>query len=205
MKQFLLSSVFLLFGFSASFCQIYRAQEYNTDKDDAARSAASRWEISAALQASTLEMRDFVGQKLTQGEIGASVRMLYFVAPWIALGAEGAFASAGKRDDLLDIYKSYRLEGLSKLSLTPNTSPRSYLVLGGGVSYREVAYLNVWDEKASLPYLMFGWGLETDICGNWFGGLELRGVYHLKDIQSDYFYLPHRWEGQMQLRVGLRF
>ncbi len=205
MKRILLVGVLLLLGCSSSFSQIYRAQEYYADEKLLHRQSFSRWEISAGVVGSLTELRDFVDQSLAKGEIGAELRVLYGVWDWFALGVGASLARPIKTAESLDSYQSRYLEGLGKVTLTPQTSPRSYLLIGGGVLYREVDYFEDWTDSSSSPYLTFGWGIETDIGSLWFCGLELRGNYLLTSPSNTYFYFSTRWEAAVHLRTGLRF
>ena len=117
----------------------------------------------------------------------------------------GGVSGPLKKTELVDKYRTYRLEALLKVTLTPQASPRSYITAGMGWQQHDVSYFSLWQEKFSVPFLAFGAGVETAFSENWFGGLELRGMYHLQSARNVYFYFPHRWEAAVHLRTGWRF
>lgn len=204
MKRILISGVFLLIFSSSLFSQSYRAQDYYT-KEKQDFSGLTRWEISAGFKGSSGQVRDFFGQNLSQGEYGLEMRFLYSLTEWFSFGVEGMVSFPFKQDVSLDDYKTQSLTALVKLTFTPQSSPRAYLLLGMGEAYKEAQYFDSWKYTAQVSYLTFGWGIETDISGAWFGGLELRGIYNLDLRETDYFSFVRRWEGAVHLRTGIRF
>lgn len=203
MKRFVCLSVWLCLSIPC-FSQIYRARDY-TAQEEPARFTAPRWEVSAGAAAFSGQMHDFTGQRLVQGELGAEVRAFYSLADWAAVGVAGGVSGPLKKTELVDKYRTYRLEALLKVTLTPQASPRSYITAGMGWQQHDVSYFSLWQEKFSVPFLAFGAGVETAFSENWFGGLELRGMYHLQSARNVYFYFPHRWEAAVHLRTGWMF
>ena len=85
MKRLSFLVCLLCWGVIPCFSQIYRVQDYSELTEMPAGKAALRWEISAAAFANTLALQDFTGQAVSDGEIGADLRLLYKASiglPW---------------------------------------------------------------------------------------------------------------------------
>lgn len=204
MKHWVYAVLVLLLFSPFSFSQIYRAQDFTPAADDV-REGISHWEISVGAAAFSGQMHDFTGQRLVQGELGAEVRAFYSLADWAAVGVSGGVSGPLKKTELVDKYRTYRLEALVKFTLTPRASPRSYITAGMGWQQHDISYFHLWEKKFSVPFVSLGMGVETSFAENWFAGLELRGMYHLQSARNVYFYFPHRWEAAVHLRTGWRF
>ena len=203
MKRFVCLGVWLCLSLPC-FSQIYRARDY-TAPEEPARFTAPRWEISVGAAAFSEQMRDVTGQRLVQGELGAEMRAFYAFADWAAAGLAGSVSGPLRKTELLDRYRTYRLEALVKFTLTPRASPRSYITAGMGWQQHDISCFHLWEKKFSVPFVSLGMGVETSFAENWFAGLELRALYRLQSARSAYFYVAHRWEAAVHLRTGWMF
>ena len=133
------------------------------------------------------------------------MRAFYAFADWAAAGLAGSVSGPLRKTELLDRYRTYRLEALVKFTLTPRASPRSYITAGMGWQQHDISYFHLWEKKFSVPFVSLGMGVETSFAENWFAGLELRALYRLQSARSAYFYVAHRWEAAVHLRTGWMF
>lgn len=206
MKRILLLGVLLLpASDSVVFSQIYRAGDYYYASVPEPAVLEHRWETSADVFASSSSVRELSGISPIRAEWGFGARALYALSPWASVGAEGAVSRSQDSDPLVSGYRFVRMGAAIKFTLTPNTTPRTYVLLGAGVTRRKIQYLGMEDIKADSPYLAFGLGVETDLTDGWFIGMEGRAVYDFKRDFGAYFYLKHPWTAALLLRTGCRF
>ena len=163
------------------------------------------WEVSAGAFASTATLYTRKNNKVFNGELGLAVRGLYALSSWAAFGVEGQFSRAEDAAYVVDDYQVLRVGGVGKFTLTPDTNPRVYLLLGAGVIRRELQSMQFFKDTATDGYALVGWGLEKYFVGGWFGGVELYGMYDSAPHLNAYFRVPHRWTAGVQLRFGLQF
>ena len=204
MKHWVYAVLVLLLFSPFSFSQMYRVQDYSERTEMPAGKAALRWEISAAAFANTLALQDFTGQAVSDGEIGADLRLLYKASDWFAVGAEGKVSTAYGTQNGLSGYLGRSVGAVAKVTLTPDSMPRAYVLAGGGKSSYDVEFFSEAKRTLSSYYAWLGWGVETDLSERVFGAFEVHGIY--SSAKDDlYFSLKRRWSAEVLLRLDMRF
>ena len=181
--------------------QIYRAGQ--TSSEDP-KTSISNWDISLGVYRSNLELTDPTQETLLSKERGLSARGVYAFSSWLAAGVEGGFS---KRENLpaQNTYRHLYYGVITKWILTPQTKPRVYLLLGGGVSQRKLSYAGDWSHTVTNPYALAGTGVELDV-GSWgYVGLEAQARYNTKRKLDEFAVLDHRLETVLGVRGGVRF
>lgn len=205
MKKFYLV---ILLGFFA--CNLFSAPLYRAGADSIRTEDFYRWEPTVAGVFSSANVADVRGDSGPKNSGGFGLRGIYNVRPWIGLGAEGVIF-AEKSFALVDKYRAERLGAVIKFNLSPDTSPRVYLVLGTGVTRHRFSFGKTpatahWSKrKADVPYVQVGLGAEIDIWKTWFAGAEINALYNTKTELPPYYRLEARWEKLLHLRTGVRF
>ena len=198
--------LFLFLPVTLCAAPLYRAGAHKNAADD-----FSRWEVSADGVLSSAEVSDVRGQNALNGTGGLGLRGVYSVRPWLGLGAEGAYFPARSFGPFVDAYQTARIGTVAKLSLSPDTSPRVYFILGAGVSrhrftFRKTPATAHWKtRRTDIPYVQAGLGLEVTVWKGWFAGLEGNMLYNTKTALTPYYRLGARWEKTLRLRAGVRF
>ena len=114
---------------------IYRAGE----KTSTSRS----WlhgEISAGYLFSSNQVEYVSAEDASSRLNGAELRALWSPLPWLALGAEFEKLGNEKLSPMIEKYAVDRLGGIVKLTLSPNTTPRFYLIGSYGKSKHRLKY-----------------------------------------------------------------
>ena len=191
-----------LFATSFCFSQAYRAGE------STASGSFSRWEVAAGWSASTGEVSLKNGAASLDGQHGFYGRVLY--APWkkIALGAEGTLFSDKSIEPIVRKYNAKRVGVLLKYLITPDTNPRVYLLLGGGITRHRFNFVSPYrgnDHTRTVSYAMMGAGIETSVWKHLFASVEGRGIYNTKDDLNLFYHLSKRWEMEGKILLGVRF
>lgn len=202
MRRFGLLLAWLLVGLPV-FPQIYRVGGITLSSLDAL--SGPSWEVGAGVFASTATLHVEKGEDAFRGEAGFAARGLYALSSWAALGVEGQFSRAKDASVFIDDYRVLRVGGVGKFTITPDTNPRAYLLLGAGVVRREVQSLRFLAGGSTDGYATVGWGLEAHSVGGWFGGVELYGMYDSAPRLNAFLRVPRRWTAGAHLRFGLQF
>jgi len=169
------------------------------------------WEVSAEGVFSSAEVEDSDGNKALNGARGVGLRTTYALRPWLALGAEGLHFKKQTFGPFVKRYEAERVGILAKITLSPDTSPRAYAVLGAGKNFYSLTYGKTmasahWKKtKKSASYVQLGLGLETDIWKAWFIGAEGDIFYGRKTGLGRYYQTGKTWEALGRLRTGIRF
>ena len=183
------------------FGQIYHAGS----SVPATREKTANWDISLGGYLTYTQVVDPAGEVLFSREKSLNARGLYYVTPWLAAGVEGAWAQH-RNFPTQNTYHHKRYGLVTKWVLTPQTTPRVYLLAGGGTSRREISYTSGWwREQIKKPYWTIGGGLEMGI-GRWgYLGLETQALYNEHRKLDAFSALNNRWEIEVGLRAGVRF
>lgn len=174
----------------------------------AAESAPARrnWlELSAAGVHTLAHLKDGGGHTQLSHQDGLSGRVLLEVTPWLSLGIEDTWFQKEKNIPFVAHYRENRYAILSKWTLTPDTRPKTYLLVGAGETKRELQYTFALQHKVYTRYLLAGLGVEVPLWKEWFLALEGYGVYNFHKTVDRFFALNHRFEPGIGGRVGVRF
>ena len=148
------------------------------------------------------------GSTSTSGQHGVTLRGLYSVSRYFAVGLEGTLFSSQKIAPL--IHKYYAAEGGIRVQyhLTPDTHPRVYLTTAVGETFYKFSYVSPYQDYKNtkkIPYLSLGAGLDVSLWKNLFAAVEAQAVYHTKTNLDLFYELSKRWEAQGRIVVGMRF
>lgn len=206
MKRILLLCAALLpLSYSPLFSQIYRAGDYYYSPQPKPAVLDSRLEITADAFIGSNTIKELSGITLLRSESGLGMTVLYALAPWVSAGLEGAVSRSEEAEPLLHKYSFMRWGAAAKFTLTPSTAPRTYILIGAGLTRHKTEYLGGRRERKDSPYTAVGLGAETDLTDAWFIGMEGRGIYHFDRKIGTYFYLKHRWNASFRVHTGIRF
>lgn len=190
----------LLVWAQAGWGQIYQAGQ--AARPHAAPTAA--WDVSLSVYRSPMHVVDPVQEDLFAGETGLSARGLYRFSDWLAGGMEGGI-SRRKDFPLQNTYRHLYYGAVTKWIVTPQTQPRVYLLLGGGISRRKLSYAGMWAHSVRAKYVTAGIGTEVDIWKSGYIGLETQARYNTHRTLDNFTALERRLEVILGLRAGLRF
>lgn len=125
------------------------------------------------------------------------------------------FGNEKLRVAMVDPYKTDRIAGLVKLTLTPNTSPRLYILGGYGRTSHHIHYdhsidpigLQKWpsSEKKNIPYWMAGVGIEIDVWKTVFIGMEGNLLRHQSTTLPRLYKTNSKTETAFRIRAGVHF
>ena len=207
----LLAGVFavslLVLHVSAFGGPIYRAGQ----KVSASRSV---WhgELSAGYMFSSHKLEYVTEEDSSSRLRGGEVRALWAPLSWLAVGAEFSKLGGEKFPPVIETYKISRLAGILKLTLSPNTTPRVYLVGGFGHSKHKLIYDHSYfpvrkysPVTVGMSFWVAGLGIEVDVWKGIFVGAEGNVVYYSKGQLSEIFKMSSRTETNLRVRGGVRF
>ena len=133
----------------------------------------------------------------------------------MAVGAEATrFNDVDLKAYFVDAYQVKRLGGVVKLTLSPDTNPRVYLLAQYGRSSHRLNYVRSaetasWPDHHTThtPYWMVGLGLEMDVWKAIFVGVEGDIVkYTSTTLDRLRYYQTNNKKGTaLRLRMGVRF
>jgi len=200
MKKLLL--LLALLGLSsASSAQIYRAGGYYNNESV----VVSPWEISAGIAGLYAPLKELSGLHLMNLQGGVSLRPLYYITPWAALGPEGSWTWSESGSTSVKKYTVRRVGAAGKFVFPGESSARTYGIIAAGLNDRKVEFDFNRNERKSSAYFAFGLGLETEVWDGFFTGLEVRAVYNTSTELGFYTHLVSRWEAEVSVRAGIRF
>lgn len=202
MKKTVLCLLLLLFVPSLSPAQIYTA---GTGYYQQEPSVIFPWETSFGAAGVFSPVKETGGERLFNFQGGATVRALYYVAPWAGFGLEGVWFVPAGGHTVIDKYQVMRGGIAGKFVAASETSVRSYGILGAGLGRRKAEYSFGWNEHKSFGYFAFGLGVETDVSDAAFIGAEARGIYNTSAALGRFASLVSRWESEVSVRLGFRF
>ena len=189
---------------------------YRAGETSLAISSLLHGEISADYQFSSQKMKTERGDQTTSALKGWNARALWTPLPWLSVGAEmGQSADQELRAAFVSSYESRRIGGIIKLTLSPNTTPRVYLLAGYGKTSHRLNYdhsvnpiaLSTWpgSEKKTVPYWMIGVGMEMDVWKALFLGIEGNLLRHQSTQLPRFYKVDSRIETALRVRVGVKF
>lgn len=200
MKKLLL--LLALVGFSsAAPAQIYRAGGYYNDEPV----VVSPWEISAGVVGMYAPLKELSGLRLMKFQGGVSLRPLYYVTPWAALGPEGSWTWTESGSSAVKKYTVRRIGAVGKFVFPGESAARTYGIVAAGLNDRKVKFDFDRNERKNSAYFAFGLGLETEVWDGFIAGLEVRAVYNTSTELGFYTRLVSRWETEASIRAGIRF
>lgn len=186
----------------------FGAPVYRAGKPEPA--AISRYlhgEVSAAYQFSNSYLEDYLGQVSSERLHGWSARALWSPLSWLSVGAEYTrWGNVSLQQAVVDAYRVSQVGAVFKLTLSPDTNPRLYLVGGYGRSTQRLqfsAYLS--NTTYTQPYWMAGLGVETDVYRALFLAAEGNLYWNRTQYIHPYYKLSGHAYGVLQVRAGVRF
>lgn len=197
----------LLLTAPAFAAPIYRAGQ-------PASSNRSLWhgELSAGYISSSQRLQYVTGEDDSPRLKGGEVRALWAPLAWLAVGGEfSRFEDVSLAPRIQD-YGVQRLGGVVKLTLSPNTSPRFYVLGAVGRSKHKITY-----DKAFIPYQnkppvekettywTAALGVEVDIWKIIFAGVEGSWTHYSKTQFTPLYEMTSKRETALHLRAGVRF
>lgn len=198
-----------MLGWSAS---VQGAPLYRAGKTHSLAQSWLHGEISAGYVFSSHQMQNFTQEDVTSRLRGGEVRALWAPTSWLAAGIE---LTRFKNEDLLPVLQKYQVQqvaALFKLSLSPDTNPRFYVLAGVGKSKHKLEYNrnflpvhNYASIDKSIPFGLTGLGVEIDVWKAVFIGLEGTLTYYKKVKLSNYYELSSHVETALHLRTGVKF
>jgi len=164
-------------------------------------------EISAGYQFSNAFLQDYDGQSDSSHLRGAGVRALWSPLPWLSAGAE--YTRLGKVDLEQAWVSSYTLSrtgAVVKLTLSPDTNPRLYLLGGFGRSEHHLQFSKMFSShKKSQTYWTAGLGVECSVYKAVFAAVEATMHWEKAVYIHPLYKLSSHAQTELQLRAGVRF
>jgi len=197
-----LAVVFLFFSVGVSATPVYRAGQ--------ATSPATRWlhgEISGGYTFTNQSLQDYLGQFSSASLRGWNVRALWSPLAWLAAGAEYTrLAEVSLSPALVDGYTLSRTGAVVKLTLSPNTNPRFYLLGGYGRSTHRLAFTSGTPAyKKAQNYWKAALGAEVAVYKSIFAAAEGEILWYETASLHTLYQLSSRMETALQVRAGIRF
>ena len=154
-------------------------------------------------------------QELTTSSLhGMGLRALWTPLTWMSIGVEmDRFGKKSMPEAFVSSYKTNRVGAVIKFTLSPDTAPRVYALVGYGRTSHRIAYDHssvitaTWpgQEKKNIRYWMLGLGLETDVWKNVFVGIEGNVLRHQTTQLMRYYQTHSKTETALRLRAGVHF
>ncbi len=214
MKHLAWAFLFLGMSIPVVSAPIYRAGESSSST----LVALLHGEVSADYQFTSQKMKAKLDDSETSSLKGWNVRALWTPLRWLSVGAEMTrFGDEEIKEAFISSYKTNRVAGLVKLTLSPSTSPRVYVLGGYGYTHHQLNYdhsinpiaMRKWpaNEKKNIPYWIIGLGIEVDVWKVMFVGVEGNYLRHqtTKLPHSQFYKTDSQSETQVRVRVGVRF
>ncbi|MBP5430098.1 MAG: hypothetical protein J6Y25_04385 [Elusimicrobiaceae bacterium] len=168
-------------------------------------------EVSVDYTFSSLKLEDYLEEYSSDRLHGFGGRALWTPLPWLGAGIEGTlFGKTDLQEAMVNSYKASRVGAVVKLTLTPDTNPRFYLLVGLGRTTHELNFRrwigNSWPTvKKSIPYWALGLGVETTIWKNFFMGVEGNILWNQSTQLWRYHKIADHSEISLRIRGGVRF
>lgn len=183
-----------------------QAQTYHAGEKTVVSSTHRNWvEFSVAGARSFSRLEDGGGYTQLSHQDGLSGRGLIIVYPWLALGVEGTSFGNEKSIPYVSHFKQSRYGVVGKLTLTPDTQPKVYVLIGAGKTKRKFEYEFSFTEETKTNYMMAAIGIEIALWKEIFIAAEAYGVYNGHRHISRFFEQNHRFEPGLMGRLGIRF
>ncbi len=199
--------VLLLTGVASFGAPVYRA-------GDKVSSARFIWhgELSAGYVLSSHQLENTIEADKTSRLQGAQVRALWAPLSWLAVGMEATHLGEEKLAPAIKEYKANQVAGIVKLTLSPNTTPRFYVLAGVGKSEHKITYDHSYPPfmkrapvKKDISFWTVGLGVEADVWKFIFVGVEGTLTHYSKTRLTDIYAFSSKTQTALQLRAGLRF
>ena len=198
----------LLLGSASAFGgPIYRAGEPSS-----VANSLLHGELSAGYLVTSNRIKYVTGENDSSRLKGGAIRALWSPLPWLAVGAELDKLGDEKLDPMVKSYQVTRQEGVIKLTLSPNTTPRFYIIGGYGKSKHKVQYDHSFFPVRLAPAVTKNWnywragiGLEADVWKWFFVALEGNYIHYAHSELTQLLKIDSRTETSLQVRLGLRF
>ena len=192
---------------SPAQAQIYRVSRPNPtieEETPCPKETPPKWEISAAGAMSFRKLSDALGYTASRRMVGGSVQAFYRPLPHLALGVEwGQQESKDSAWPVLEYIEKESVSALVKYSITPDTTPKLYLLVSGGKVRNRAKYGNVPNLNDSSYVLGGGLALEIPL----YKALKIGGEYRLNYQFSPWknFLFQEKSRFRHQVSVGLSF
>ncbi len=169
-------------------------------------------ELSAGYLFTSNRIKYVTGEDESSRLRGADVRAMWSPLPWLAVGVELDKLGDEKLAPMIKSYQVKRQEGVIKLTLSPNTTPRFYIIGGYGKSKHKIQYDHSFFPVRLEPSVTKNWnywrvgiGLEADVWKWFFVAAEGNYIHYAHRELTQLFKIDPRTETNLRLRVGLRF
>ncbi len=203
LRAWLFTALFISMSFMLQAAPLYRAGQ----TDPSSWRKLLHGEISASYLFSNSYLEDYTGQVSSDRLRGVSARALWSPLAWLAVGAE--YTHLGKvslPQSMVDSYQVTQTGAIVKLTLSPDTNPRLYVVGGYGRSKHSLRFSAfLTDTTYTQPYWMAGLGVETCVYRAVFLAAEGNIYWNRTAYIHTYHKLSGHAYGALQLRAGLRF
>ena len=168
------------------------------------QSGLARWEVSVGGNFLYNRLQDPTGEKILSGEKGFFARGFYYVTPWFAAGLEGTWFG---REHLTpgNVYHHRRYGLITKWIITPQTNPQVYATLGAGTDRRKISYASLWNSHSHADYVVLGAGVQAQLSGWMWVGLELQAVHNDRRRIDNFSLLKSAWEKSLLFYGSVRF
>jgi len=180
--------------------QVYQAAQPVASPE----SGRSLWEVSVGGNFLYNRLQDPTGEKILSDEKGLFARGFYYVTPWFAAGVEGT-RFAHKNLTPGNVYHHHRYGLITKWIITPQVSPQVYATLGAGTDRRKISYSSLWSSHNRMNYVAAGAGVQAQLSGWMWVGLELQAVYNAHRKIDNFSLLKSYWEKSLLLYGSVRF
>lgn len=208
----LLAGVFSV-GLFLCGTSVFGAPMYRAGENSSSARSLLHGEISGGYVFSSNRVAYVTEEDSSSRLQGVEVRALWSPLSWLSVGAEMDRLGDEKLSPMIKAYRVNRQTGLIKLTLTPNTTPRFYLIGGYGKSEHKLTYEDFYFGTRNkrpaitkdLHYWTVGLGVEADVWKCLFVGIEGNWVRYNDNQLSAIFKMSSRVETDVRVRVGLRF
>ncbi len=201
------SGILLLAGATVFSAPIYRAGE-------PVSTVRSIWhgELSGGYLFSSHRLENTVESEKSSRLQGLNGRALWAPLSWLAVGAEMTRLGSEKLAPAIKSYEVNQVAGIVKLTLSPNTTPRFYVLAGWGKSEHKLTY-----DRSYLPFRKrapvekdfhfwtVGLGVEADVWKIVFVGVEGNLTHYNKTRLTDFYAISSKTQTSLAVRAGLRF
>ncbi len=164
-------------------------------------------EVSASYQFTTGYLQDYLEQTSSDRLHAVGVRALLSPLPWLSAGVD--YTRSSKENipaAWVSSYQETHLGAVVKVTLSPDTNPRFYLLGGYGRSTQRLHFSKFFAPATKKqPYWMLGLGMECDIYRALFLAAEGNIYWHNTQYLHSYYKLSSHATGAVQLRLGVRF
>ena len=201
------SSVCLFTGVTVFGAPIYRAGE-------SVSTGRSVWhgEISGGYLFSSHQLENTVEADKTSRLHGVNGRALWAPLSWLAVGAEMNYLGDEKLEPAVKEYKVNQMEGIIKLTLSPDTTPRFYVLAGMGKSDHKLTYDRSYGPfmkrlpvEKKFDFWTVGVGIEADVWKIIFVGIEGMVTRYKKTQLTEFYAFSSKTQTSLAGRVGVRF